>query len=52
MMCVHERDMRNVTLVSGSLALLLAWFLTVQFNIIDAAIGTSIALATRNLLAV
>ena len=52
MMSGHERDMRNVTLVSGSLALLLAWFLTAQFNIIGAAIGTAIAVATQNLLAV
>jgi O-antigen/teichoic acid export membrane protein len=52
MMSGHERDMRNVTLVSGSLALLLTWFLTAQFNIIGAAIGTAIAVATQNLLAV
>ena len=52
MMSGHERDMRNVTLVSGSLALLLAWFLTAQFNIVGAAIGTAIAVATQNLLAV
>lgn len=52
MMSGHERDMRNVTLISGSLALLLTWFLTAQFNIIGAAIGTAIAVATQNLLAV
>jgi O-antigen/teichoic acid export membrane protein len=52
MMSGHERDMRNVTLVSGSLALLLAWLLTAQFNIVGAAIGTAIAVATQNLLAV
>ncbi|WP_158250017.1 oligosaccharide flippase family protein [Zhongshania marina] len=52
MMSGHERDMRNVTLISGSLALLLTWFLTAQFNIVGAAIGTAIAVATQNLLAV
>lgn len=52
MMSGHERDMRNVTLLSGALALLLTWFLTVQFDIVGAAIGTAIAVATQNLLAV
>lgn len=52
MMSGHERDMRNVTLVSGTLALLLTWFLTAQFAIVGAAIGTAIAVATQNLLAV
>ena len=48
----HERDLRNITLMSGSLTLFLTWFLTTQFNIIGAAIGTAIAVATQNLLAV
>ena len=48
----HERDMRNVTLMSGTLALLLTWFLTAQFGIVGAAIGTAVAVATQNLLAV
>jgi len=52
MMSGHERDMRNVTLVSGTFALLLTWLLTVQFGIVGAAIGTAIAVATQNLLAV
>jgi O-antigen/teichoic acid export membrane protein len=48
----HERDMRNVTLISGFSAMFLAWFLTAQFGIIGAATGTAIAVATQNLLAV
>ena len=52
MMSGHERDMRNVTLISGTLALLLTWFLTAQFDIVGAAIGTAVAVATQNLLAV
>ncbi|MEX1664407.1 oligosaccharide flippase family protein [Zhongshania arctica] len=48
----HERDMRNVTLISGFSAIFLAWFLTAQFGIIGAATGTAIAVATQNLLAV
>lgn len=52
MMSGHERDMRNVTLISGSLALLLTWLLTAQFSVVGAAIGTAIAVATQNLLAV
>lgn len=52
MMSGHERDMRNVTLVSGTSALLLAWLLTIQFGIVGAAVGTAIAVATQNLLAV
>ena len=48
----HERDMRNVTLISGFSAMSLAWFLTAQFGIIGAATGTAIAVATQNVLAV
>ena len=48
----HERDMRNVTLVCGTVALLLTWVLTAQFGVTGAAIGTAIAVATQNLLAV
>lgn len=52
MMSGHERDMRNVTLVSGITAMCLTWILTVQFGIVGAAVGTAIAVATQNLLAV
>jgi O-antigen/teichoic acid export membrane protein len=52
MMSGHERDMRNVTLISGTLALSLTWFLTVQYGIVGAAVSTAIAVAAQNLLAV
>jgi O-antigen/teichoic acid export membrane protein len=52
MMSGHERDMRNISLISGFSAMFLAWFLTAQFGIIGAATGTAIAVATQNLLAV
>lgn len=48
----HERDMRNVTLISGSAAMLLTWVLTMHFGITGAAVATAIAVATQNLLAV
>ncbi len=52
MMSGHEKDMRNVTLVSGTLALILTWYLTAKFGVTGAASGTAIAVATQNLLAV
>lgn len=48
----HERDLRNVTLVSGVSAILFTWVLTVQFGVVGAAVGTAIAVATQNLLGV
>lgn len=52
MMSGHERDMRNVTLISGSTALGLTWLLTIAFGATGNAVGTAIAVATQNLLAV
>jgi O-antigen/teichoic acid export membrane protein len=52
MMSGHERDMRNVTLISGSTALGLTWLLTIGFGATGNAVGTAIAVATQNLLAV
>ena len=46
----HERDLRNVTIATGIMAIFLTWCLTVQFSIVGAAIGTAIAFATQNLL--
>lgn len=46
----HERDLRNVTIVTGILAIILTWCLTVQFSIVGAAIGTAVAFAAQNLL--
>lgn len=48
----HERDLRNITLVSGSIALFMAWLLTANFGATGAALGTAIAVATQNLCAV
>ncbi|CAA0105650.1 Uncharacterised protein [Zhongshania aliphaticivorans] len=48
----HERDLRSITLVSGTTALILAWVMTANFGVFGAAIGTAIAVATQNLLAV
>jgi len=52
MMSGHERDMRNVTVISGSTALILTWLLTIGFGATGNAVGTAIAVATQNLLAV
>lgn len=52
MMSGHERDMRNVTLISGSVALILTWLLTIVFGATGNAIGTAVAVASQNLLAV
>lgn len=48
----HEVDLRNVTVISGATALILTWVLTVYFGATGNAIGTAIAVATQNLLAV
>jgi len=52
MMCGYEKDMRNITLLSGSLALTLTWWLTAAYGAYGSATGTAIAVATQNLLAV
>lgn len=48
----HEKDMRNVVLFSGPLAITLAFGLTSQFGLMGAAYATAISVATQNLLAV
>ena len=48
----HERDFRNVVLISGPLAIILAVVLTSQAGLVGAAYATSISVATQNLLAV
>lgn len=48
----HEKDMRNVVLFSGPLAIALAFGLTSQFGLMGAAYATAISVATQNLLAV
>ncbi|WP_374961744.1 polysaccharide biosynthesis C-terminal domain-containing protein [Spongiibacter tropicus] len=52
MMSGHERDLRNVTLISGFTALFLTWLLTIGFGAQGNAVGTAVAVATQNLLAV
>jgi O-antigen/teichoic acid export membrane protein len=48
----HEKDMRNITIINGVLALILALILNPFFGVIGSAISTSIALASSNLMAV
>lgn len=48
----HEKDMRNVVLFSGPLAIVLAFGLTSQFGLTGAAYATAISVASQNLLAV
>ena len=48
----HEKDMRNVVLFSGPLAIVLAFSLTSHFGLMGAAYATAISVATQNLLAV
>jgi O-antigen/teichoic acid export membrane protein len=47
----NEKDMRNATLASGSLALLLTWYLTMKFGVTGAAFATAAALAAQNIFA-
>jgi len=48
----HEKDFRNIVLISGPLALILAFILTKHFGLYGAAYATAISVATQNLLAV
>jgi O-antigen/teichoic acid export membrane protein len=48
----HEKDMRNVVFISGSLAVVLSLILIPLYGVTGAAIATAIALASQNLLAV
>jgi O-antigen/teichoic acid export membrane protein len=48
----HERDLRNVVLISGPLAIGAALILTPFFGVTGAAIATALAVACQNLLAV
>lgn len=44
----HERDIRNVTLISGSLSVLLAITLTSAYGAIGAACATAVAIIVQN----
>lgn len=48
----HERDMRNVVFLSCPIAIVLGFILTPLYGAIGAAIATSVALSSQNLLAV
>ena len=48
----HERDLRNISWVSGGLVLVLCIVLVPSFGGIGAAIATAVAVASQNLLAV
>lgn len=48
----HEKDFRNIVLISGPLALILAFLLTKNYGLYGAAYATAISVATQNLLAV
>lgn len=48
----HEKDFRNVVIISGPVAIILAFILTREFGVMGAAYATAISVATQNLLAV
>jgi O-antigen/teichoic acid export membrane protein len=48
----HEKDMRNILLITGILAVLLSFTLIPLYGPVGAAFATSIALASQNLFAV
>jgi O-antigen/teichoic acid export membrane protein len=48
----HEKDMRNVVMLSGLLAIILGGVLTPLYGTMGAAVATAIAVASQNLLAV
>ena len=48
----HEKDMRNITVINGVLAIVLALILNPIFGAMGSAISTAIAVAVSNLMAV
>lgn len=48
-MCGYERDMRNIVICSGALALLMAVVLTYSMGVLGAALATAIAVSIQNL---
>ena len=48
----HERDLRNVVLFSGPLAIVLSLVLTPLYGVVGAAVATATSVASQNLLAV
>lgn len=47
----HERDMRNVMIVTGVFSLLLSYALTLMYGLVGAAIATALSVALQNLFA-
>jgi O-antigen/teichoic acid export membrane protein len=47
----HEKDVKNITVCTGLFTLLLTFLLTKYFSVFGAALGTTIGLATQNILA-
>ena len=52
MMTGHERDMRNITIISGLSALIFTYSLTSLFGALGNSIGTALGVILQNLLAV
>ena len=48
----HEKDMRNVVIISGSLSLALGFVMIPIFGVLGAAVSTAASLAVQNLIAV
>jgi O-antigen/teichoic acid export membrane protein len=48
----HEKDMRNITVISGAVAIILALILNPIFGAMGSALATAIAVASTNLMAV
>ena len=48
----HEKDMRNITIINGIIAIVLALILNPIFGAMGSAISTAIAVASSNLMAV
>lgn len=47
----HEKDMRNITIINGALAVILALILNPIFGAMGSAISTAIAVALSNIMA-
>jgi O-antigen/teichoic acid export membrane protein len=48
----HEKDMRNITIINGIMAIVLALILNPIFGAMGSAVSTAIAVASTNLMAV
>lgn len=51
MMSGHEKDLRNITIINGLLAIVLAFVLTYYFGAMGSAISSAVAVAASNLMA-